>query len=554
MPKFRITGPDGATYEVTAPDGATEQDVLSYVQQNAGGAAQPAAQPQIEPPVAQQAAAPSPAERDAARKAGTRGVMGAQLPEGLTPQQAQENLGKVGRTAGDIALSAGSGATFGLSDEMLAGAQAGIGGFQPGAYDEALKAWRQRYAEIPPAVRMAGELAGGVATGTGLARGGLTLLNAARPTVAGSALRGAGEGAAYGAAHGFGRGEGTQDRLEGAAYGAALGAPTGAVMGGTGAALAGPRAPKAPTTDELKTAATAAYKQAEQAGVVIGRHAYGDLVNNIRATVHKAGIDKDLHPAASAALNRLVEAKGTQHTLEELEILRRVLGSAAKSKVPDENRITNIMIDKLDDFVDQLNPANLSLIRGDKKGVAALTQARSLWSRMRKGEVVEDLIERAQTSAPNFSGSGYENALRTEFRSLAKNRSKMRGFTEAEQEAIRRVAKGGPLENTLRMLGKFAPTGVVSSVLSGGAGYGVGGPIGMAVLPAAGFAARQGATALTARNARQAGELMRSGGQLPALGRMSPQDQAILRALMIGQAQQTPELRQQLPPLFNMAR
>ncbi len=33
MAKFRITGPDGATYEITAPDDASEQDVLAYAQQ-----------------------------------------------------------------------------------------------------------------------------------------------------------------------------------------------------------------------------------------------------------------------------------------------------------------------------------------------------------------------------------------------------------------------------------------------------------------------------------------------------------------------------------------
>ncbi len=43
MPKYRITGPDGATYEINAPDGATEQDVLAYAKQNFG--AQPAAAP-----------------------------------------------------------------------------------------------------------------------------------------------------------------------------------------------------------------------------------------------------------------------------------------------------------------------------------------------------------------------------------------------------------------------------------------------------------------------------------------------------------------------------
>lgn len=39
MAKYRITGPDGGTYEVNAPDDATEDQVLSYVQQNAAGEA-----------------------------------------------------------------------------------------------------------------------------------------------------------------------------------------------------------------------------------------------------------------------------------------------------------------------------------------------------------------------------------------------------------------------------------------------------------------------------------------------------------------------------------
>lgn len=34
MAKYRITGPDGATYEVTAPDTASEADVLTYARQN----------------------------------------------------------------------------------------------------------------------------------------------------------------------------------------------------------------------------------------------------------------------------------------------------------------------------------------------------------------------------------------------------------------------------------------------------------------------------------------------------------------------------------------
>lgn len=42
MPKYRITGPDGANYEVDAPEGASEHDVMAYVQSQASQAAQPA--------------------------------------------------------------------------------------------------------------------------------------------------------------------------------------------------------------------------------------------------------------------------------------------------------------------------------------------------------------------------------------------------------------------------------------------------------------------------------------------------------------------------------
>lgn len=37
MPKFRVTGPDGSTYEVNAPEGATEAQAIEYVKGNMGG-------------------------------------------------------------------------------------------------------------------------------------------------------------------------------------------------------------------------------------------------------------------------------------------------------------------------------------------------------------------------------------------------------------------------------------------------------------------------------------------------------------------------------------
>jgi hypothetical protein len=42
-------------------------------------------------------------------------------------------------------------------------------------------------------------------------------------------------------------------------------------------------------------------------------------------------------------------------------------------------------------------------------------------------------------------------------------------FTKQEQKAIEDAAKGGTVQNLLKFYGRFAPTGVVSGIFSGGA-------------------------------------------------------------------------------------
>lgn len=49
MPKYRITSPDGQSYDVTAPDGATEDEVLAYAQRNFKMAKAPAAEKPSKP-------------------------------------------------------------------------------------------------------------------------------------------------------------------------------------------------------------------------------------------------------------------------------------------------------------------------------------------------------------------------------------------------------------------------------------------------------------------------------------------------------------------------
>ncbi len=262
----------------------------------------------------------------------------------------------------------------------------------------------------------------------------------------------------------------------------------------------------APTKEALKDASRAAYKRAEDAGVVIKPESFGKAKEVI--TGQLKGLDPTLHPDATAALKRITQTEGPI-TLDQLETLRKIAKDAQASIKPADSRLASQIVETIDNYAETLGTKDL--ISGDPAAVAALKEARGLWSRYRKADVIDELVSRAELTAPNFSGSGMENALRTEFRALAKNANKMRTFTAAEQEAIRRIAVGGKTENVLRMLGKFAPTGAVSTGISGGIGFIAGGPAGALGLPAVGTAARYGATKLTQRNVASASSLVRMG-------------------------------------------
>lgn len=450
------------------------------------------------------------------------------------------------RAVDDTVRSVASGNVASLADEFAAGMDAStaygmdllrsqFGGPDnlpwSELYDTAIAQERARDAEINPMLRIGGEIAGAVMTGTGLARGGLTVMNMARPTIGGMALRGAGEGAAYGAAYGFGAGEGAENRLTGAAFGAGVGAAGGALLGAGAGALNRPIPQSA--TNNLKAQASAAYQAADDAGVIISRQSVGSFARSLQDEMAEQGIDATLHPRALAALNRIMSLDDNV-TLRGMEIIRRVAKSAAASNDPSERRLAGIIIDRLDNYVGGLGPDDVVAGNVDA-AVSALQNARNLWMRGSKTEIVTSLIERANTRASQFSGSGLENALRTEFRQLAMNPARMRLFSPEEQAAIRRVSEGGTMTNLLRTLGKFAPTGVVSQVLAGGAGLAIGGPVGAVALPAAGMAARQGATAMTNRAAAQAANVMSGAG--PAVRpTLTAQQQALLRSLVTGNA------------------
>lgn len=287
------------------------------------------------------------------------------------------------------------------------------------------------------------------------------------------------------------------------------------------------------TLPEIKAASTAFYKAAEDAKVLISPKSYAPLAEDTFKVAAKNGLDPTLTPDSMAALKRIGELSDPKVgpvSFQTLDLMRQIASDAQAATRPSDRRIAGLIVDKIDDFIAGMTEKDV--VSGNPEVAAkTIVKARDLWSTVRKLEEVERMVDRAQTSAPGFSGSGFENALRSEFRALAKNDRKLRTWAPDEQRAIKTIARGGPIANTARNLGKLAPTGVVSAVLSGGAGAAVGGPIGAVALPAGGFLARQVATILTRRNVKALETLIRERGGSDAVAAKLSRSRAVLQAL-----------------------
>lgn len=176
-------------------------------------------------------------------------------PAGPWARYSQQSIGTPkapefdGGMAGAAALGAGDTLSFGFGDELGAGLGATseylasfLTGEEPRSYSELLGKMRDqesRAKETNPGSFLTGQIAGGLAGGTGLARGGLSATANAIGRGAGLgrvAATSAVEGAGLGALQGFGSGEGVDGRLKSGTVGLVAG---GALGGVTPLAIAG---------------------------------------------------------------------------------------------------------------------------------------------------------------------------------------------------------------------------------------------------------------------------------------------------------------------------
>lgn len=430
------------------------------------------------------------------------------------------------------------GASFGFGDELTA-LEAGVLGKTPDGkwfdysksfgerYDDALAAERgqqNEFREENPALSIASEIAGGVATAGGLAKQGATLVGkAAGRDIGTRAAAGMAEGAAYGTAFGTGNAD-EGSRLEGAVDGAKLGAVFGGLIPIAGQGLkrgyqsvAGKvkTAQTAPTREALKTEADAAFKAADEMGVRFHQGARGSLINGIADDLNSAKYRPNINKDVRAVLNEFDSFVEKQPTLSNLQDFRSFVLKQQRnmdpSKTTDKDML-GLIVQNIDDFADRIDGSTVIANAGNRAAaVQHLKKGRDLWKRLRKTDVLEDAIYKAENQA-----SGFENGLRTQFRQLINNKKTRRLFSREELGAMQKVVRGGPIENGLKLLGKlgFGVDGA-SNAFGGAMGMGLGslagGPIGGLAVGAGATAARKGAEMATRSNADFARALVRAG-------------------------------------------
>lgn len=393
------------------------------------------------------------------------------------------------------------------------------------SYDRSLELERElqrRRDERSPIASTVGAVAGGTVLGNAAAKGGLTLMQGAKPTLGSLMARGAGEGAAYGALYGLGEGENVNDRALKSLIGAGTGAAVGGATGALSRAMAGKSQVAAPTVDDLRAAGNAAYQQADQAGIIFTPDAVKRLNSQITGKLTDIGYDPALQPGAAAVVRRLGDLDGQNVTLSGLDTLRKVASNGYIPGNKSNNKAVSQIVEAIDEVV--TNPGANDILTGNAQAAStALKQAREMWSRLSKAERVSNAISSAELRAASTgSGGNVDNAIRQNLRRILEN---PRGFTQAEQDALRKVVTGTKGQNALRLAGKLSPSGNGLMAALGIGGTMVNPMVGVASL--GGMASKSAADSLTRSNVGTLDAIIRSGGA-PQTKNLSP----ILKVIM----------------------
>mgnify|MGYP000858076644 CR=1 FL=1 len=418
---------------------------------------------------------------------------------------------KLGRAADDMARIFANAATFGFADKM-AGSLSGTG-------TEAERAATLAARDRAGSAAYAGDIGGGLATGSALSNAGLTAARfvpqGAKGLVGLGARTGAMsvDGAAMGAASALGN---DTDIGQGALIGAGLGAAgnvagEGAMkaLGAVGGAFK--KQPTLPTPEQLRAAKDAAYRSADEAGVILTPQVTQDARTSIIDKLTDMGYHPQLQPKVATVLDELKRVSEGNTTLKGYDTVRKIASGAYVPGDKANNKMVSNIVRALDERLGQTRPGDV--LAGDEAGIQALTEARKLNSQVAKSDTIAKAMSDAELNAASSgTGGNIDNAIRQRFKAILKSESAKRGFTADEQAAMRDVVEGTPSQNAARLLGRLSPQGNGLMMMLHLAGAGASGGM---TIPAAGVGAvaKTLADRATPKNVEAVQRIIAAGGK-----------------------------------------
>ena len=233
---------------------------------------------------------------------------------------------------------------------------------------------------------------------------------------------------------------------------------------------------RVPSQEKLGLQAQKLYDNAAKSGVQFKTDAFNEKLLNIGREMRAEGFTPKGNTALSAVFKEGLETR-IPKDFTELQAIRKMFKTAASDKTnPDYARQAMIALDKFDDYM--LNAPESDFIVAGKKGLDSWKQARIAYSKMKKSELFEDLINTAELKTSE--GGNLDRTLLNDLTALSKDKNKMKFFTPDEKARIIKLVKSrdfrGIGQRIFSLGGLFAPGfgSRAGQVKLAGYGYGAG--------------------------------------------------------------------------------
>lgn len=258
---------------------------------------------------------------------------------------------------------------------------------------------------------------------------------------------------------------------------------------------------KAPilAADDIKALANDSYKVAEQRGGILKPNVVNKFIDDVDSLAPQTAEGKLLAgdnalTQTSAAIKQFRDKPLTLRSAQEIdEILGDKIDNFVDKTTGALSKEGKKLLDVQTAFRKNIDDAVESDMVGS--GFDSWKQGKQLWSAQAKTRDIEKIINRASMMENPVTG------VKTGFRTLANNPSRMRGFTAAEQAAIKHAAKTGVPTGALKFMGSRLISSMTGAIAGAAGGGPVGAALGMIGGAAAGTPFREAANALQMRRA-----------------------------------------------------